>query len=70
MNNIFFFNYKVSILTEMARIFEGMNNVPMSVKYYRLIIHEDASHTEAIASIGLHNFYNDQPEIGLRYYRY
>ena len=54
----------------MARIFEGTNNIPMSVKYYRLISQEDASHTEAIASIGLHQFYNDQPEIALRYYRF
>ncbi|XP_023245530.1 tetratricopeptide repeat protein 8 [Copidosoma floridanum] len=59
----------VSILTEMARIFEGMHNVAMSVKYYKTIAQEDASHVEAIATIGLHNFYNDQPEIALRYYR-
>lgn len=64
-----YFANDVSILTEMARIFEGMNNVTMSVKYYKMIAHEDASNTEAIASIGLHHFYNDQPEIALRYYR-
>ncbi|OXU24111.1 hypothetical protein TSAR_010125 [Trichomalopsis sarcophagae] len=64
-----YFPNDVSVLTEMARIFEGMDNVAMSVKYYKAIAHEDASHTEAIASIGLHHFYNDQPEIALRYYR-
>lgn len=54
----------------MARIYEGTNNVTMSVKHYKIIAQEDASHAEAIASIGLHHFYNDQPEIALRYYRY
>ena len=53
----------------MARVFEGLNNANMSVKYYRMVVHEDSSNTEAIASIGLHNFYSDQPEIALRYYR-
>ncbi|XP_077255122.1 tetratricopeptide repeat protein 8 isoform X2 [Temnothorax americanus] len=59
----------VTILTEMGRIFESLNNATMSMKYYKLIAQEDASHTEAIASIGMHHFYNDQPELALRYYR-
>ncbi|XP_014238958.2 tetratricopeptide repeat protein 8 [Trichogramma pretiosum] len=64
-----YFPNDVSILCEMARVFEGLNNVTMSVKYYKIIAQEDASNTEAIASIGLHHFYNDQPEIAVRYYR-
>lgn len=53
----------------MARIFEGLNNMPMSMKYYKLVLQEDATHVEAIASTGMHHFYNDQPEVALRYYR-
>ncbi|KAG7203779.1 hypothetical protein KM043_013800 [Ampulex compressa] len=64
-----YFSNDVTILTEMGRIFEGLNNTAMSMKYYKMIAHEDASHTEAIASIGMHHFYNDQPELSLRYYR-
>ncbi|XP_024936761.1 tetratricopeptide repeat protein 8 isoform X2 [Cephus cinctus] len=64
-----YFSNDVTILTEMARVFEGLNNMPMSVKYYKMIVQEDASHTEGIASIGMHHFYNDQPELALRYYR-
>lgn len=60
---------QVTILTEMARVFEGLNNTTMSMKYYKLVLQEDAAHTEAIASIGMHHFYNDQPEMALRYYR-
>lgn len=65
-----YFANDVTILTEMGRIFEGLNNTTMSMKYYKVIAQEDASHTEAIASIGMHHFYNDQPELALRYYRY
>ncbi|XP_039313428.1 tetratricopeptide repeat protein 8 isoform X3 [Solenopsis invicta] len=64
-----YFANDVTILTEMGRIFEGLNNATMSMKYYKMIAQEDASHTEAIASIGMHHFYNDQPELALRYYR-
>lgn len=31
---------------------------------------EDAMNTEALACVAVHHFYNDQPEIALRYYRY
>ncbi|KAF7404735.1 tetratricopeptide repeat protein 8 [Vespula maculifrons] len=64
-----YFPNDVTILVEMGRIFEGLNNMSMSMKYYKLIAQEDASHTEAIASIGMHHFYNDQPELALRFYR-
>ncbi|XP_012140679.1 tetratricopeptide repeat protein 8 isoform X2 [Megachile rotundata] len=64
-----YFPNDVNILTEMGRIFDGLNNMSMSLKYYKIIVQEDASHTEAIASIGMHHFYSDQPELALRYYR-
>ncbi|XP_076665274.1 tetratricopeptide repeat protein 8 [Andrena cerasifolii] len=64
-----YFPNDVNILTEMGRIFDGLNNTTMSLKYYKIVAQEDASQTEAIASIGMHHFYNDQPELALRYYR-
>ncbi|CAG5100441.1 Similar to Ttc8: Tetratricopeptide repeat protein 8 (Mus musculus) [Cotesia congregata] len=64
-----YFPNDVTILTEMARVFEGLNSTTMSVKYYKMVAQEDAANSEAIASIGMHHFYNDQPELGLRYYR-
>ncbi|XP_053977839.1 tetratricopeptide repeat protein 8 [Hylaeus volcanicus] len=64
-----YFPNDVNILTEMGRVFDGLNNASMSLKYYKIVAQEDASHTEAIASIGMHHFYNDQPELALRYYR-
>lgn len=64
-----YFPNDVNVLTEMGRIFDGLNNTTMSLKYYKIVAQEDASQTEAIASIGMHHFYNDQPELALRYYR-
>ncbi|XP_050434000.1 tetratricopeptide repeat protein 8 [Adelges cooleyi] len=63
------FPQEVTLLMEMARIFEGLNNIPMSVKYYRETLDLDATDMESIACIGLHHFYSDQPEVSLRYYR-
>ncbi|XP_065207274.1 tetratricopeptide repeat protein 8-like [Planococcus citri] len=63
------FPNEVTIMTEMARIFEGLNNIPMSVKSYKEILREDATNMEAVACIGVHHFYTDQPDIGLRFYR-
>lgn len=59
------FNAHISV----SRIFEGINNIPLSVKYYREILHQDAMNVEAVACIAVHYFYSDQPELALRFYR-
>ncbi|XP_066260935.1 tetratricopeptide repeat protein 8 isoform X2 [Euwallacea similis] len=63
------FPQDVSIMTELARLTEALNESQASVKYYRSIVIEDATNTEAIACIGMYHFYNNQPELALRYYR-
>ncbi|ODN06000.1 Tetratricopeptide repeat protein 8 [Orchesella cincta] len=63
------FPLDVSLLTEMARIQEGLQNMSISVKLYRDILSQDSSNIEAIACIGMHHFYTDQPEVALRFYR-
>lgn len=60
----------VKIMTEQARILEGTGDSAQSVRVYRSIAIKDAMNIEAIASIAIHHFYNDQPEMALRYYRY
>nr|XP_023027853.1 tetratricopeptide repeat protein 8 [Leptinotarsa decemlineata] len=59
----------VSIMTELGRLAEALNDPSSSVKYYRNVVIEDAMNSEAIACIGLYHFYNNQPELALRYYR-
>ena len=46
------FPNEVSILTGMSRIYEGLGNLGLSTKYYKLILVEDAINVEAIACIG------------------
>ncbi|KAG6464732.1 hypothetical protein O3G_MSEX014691 [Manduca sexta] len=57
------------LLLEQARVHDEMGNTALAVKEYRLVAIEDPSNVEAIANIAMYNFYNDQPEIALRYYR-
>nr|CAI5831961.1 unnamed protein product [Callosobruchus analis] len=59
----------VSIMTELARLYEAVHDTAPSIRFYRSVVVEDAMNTEAIASIGMYHFYNNQPELALRYYR-
>lgn len=57
------------LLRYAARIHETMNEMDESIGLYRSILTYDAVDIEAIASIAMNEFYSDQPEIALRYYR-
>ncbi|XP_060803731.1 tetratricopeptide repeat protein 8 [Amyelois transitella] len=63
------FHESTPLILEQARIHDQMGNTTVAVKEYRLVAIEDPTNMEAIASIAMYNFYNDQPEIALRYYR-
>ena len=41
-----------------------------AVKFYKDVLHQDNMNIEAIACIGTHYFYTDQPEIALKFYRF
>ncbi|KAJ3218003.1 Tetratricopeptide repeat protein 8 [Dinochytrium kinnereticum] len=56
-------------LVSMARIHEELFDLQMSIKMYKKILHIDSSHVEALASLAANYFYDDQPEVALRYYR-
>ncbi|XP_068632664.1 tetratricopeptide repeat protein 8 [Battus philenor] len=63
------FHAYIPLLMEQAKIIEQMGNSAAAVKNYRMVALQDPSNTEAIANIAMYNFYNDQPEIAMRYYR-
>ncbi|XP_059085727.1 tetratricopeptide repeat protein 8-like isoform X3 [Tigriopus californicus] len=63
------FPNEISLLTGVARIYEAIGNLPLSAKYYKVILKDDAINVEAIACIGMNHFYADQPELSLRFYR-
>ena len=50
--------------------FQGMNDMNKAVIFYKDVLHQDNMSIEAIACIGTHYFYTDQPEIALKFYRY
>ena len=47
-----------------------MNRLERSVHEYKEVLKQDSSNVEAVACIGTYHFYNDQPEIALRFYRW
>ena len=57
------------LFTALARIHESLNDMDISVNYYKQVLKEDAMNVEAIACIGTHHFYADTPEIALCFYR-
>eukprot|EP00512_Aurantiochytrium_limacinum_P012009 CAMPEP_0171566610 /NCGR_PEP_ID=MMETSP0961-20121227/667_1 /TAXON_ID=87120 /ORGANISM="Aurantiochytrium limacinum, Strain ATCCMYA-1381" /LENGTH=473 /DNA_ID=CAMNT_0012120373 /DNA_START=246 /DNA_END=1667 /DNA_ORIENTATION=+ len=58
-----------AILTAKARAYEMINDAEKSLSTFKEVLRLDPSHIEAIASMGAHYFYSDQPEIALRFYR-
>ncbi|VDN06071.1 unnamed protein product [Thelazia callipaeda] len=63
------FRNDITLLTGLARVQEQLGDIEKSVETYKLVLEQDPSNIEAIACIATNYFYNDQPEIALRYYR-
>ena len=53
----------------LGRIHDALGNTEEALASFKNALHTDASCIEAIASLGAHFFYADQPEIALRFYR-
>lgn len=53
----------------LARIYEMINENDQSITLYKAILRTDSCNFEALACIGSHHFYLDQPEVSLRFYR-
>jgi len=60
---------EVSLMLGMARIYDALNDTPEGVKLYQKVLHFEASNPEALACLAANQFYSDQPELALRYYR-
>ena len=52
-----------------ARIQEMLNEYEVSMSLYKNVLNIDNCNFEAIACIGSHHFYSDQPEIALKFYK-
>jgi len=63
------FPFETSLLQGMARIHEGLGDLNECAKLYKEVLHSDNTNVEAIACLATNYFYNDQPEVALKYYR-
>ncbi|KAF2357594.1 Tetratricopeptide-like helical domain [Trinorchestia longiramus] len=68
-NGLDHFPQEVMLSTAIARIHEGLNDLPKAVTYYKDVLNSDSTNIEAIACIATNHFYSDQPELALRFYR-
>ncbi|KAJ3109117.1 Tetratricopeptide repeat protein 8 [Phlyctochytrium bullatum] len=59
----------VKPLELMARVYEELFDLQMSMKIYKKILNMDSAHEEALSSLAANYFYDDQPEVAMRYYR-
>ncbi|XP_014362470.2 tetratricopeptide repeat protein 8 [Papilio machaon] len=66
---LFVFHESTPLLMEQARINEQIGSSDVAVKDFRKVAIQDPFNMEAVANIAMYNFYNDQPEIAMRYYR-
>ncbi|UJR30893.1 hypothetical protein I4U23_018403 [Adineta vaga] len=57
------------LVQAIARIHEGLNDIPQSIEHYRQVLKLNNTNIEATACIAANHFYNDQPEIALKFYR-
>ncbi|XP_034317339.1 tetratricopeptide repeat protein 8 isoform X2 [Magallana gigas] len=63
------FQGETTLMTGIARIYEGMNDMDNAVKFYKDVLYYDSMYVEAIACIATNHFYTDQPEVALKFYR-
>jgi len=59
----------VSLLLGMSRCHDSVNNFEEALSLYKRVTQLEPSNVEALACLANDHFYNDQPEIALRYYR-
>ncbi|VDP37626.1 unnamed protein product, partial [Schistosoma mattheei] len=63
------FPHDIDLLTGKARIYQKLSNASQSVALYKEISQIDDMNVESLASIAMHYFYEDEPEVSLKYYR-
>eukprot|EP00771_Trimastix_marina_P003213 gnl/Trimastix_PCT/4429.p1 GENE.gnl/Trimastix_PCT/4429~~gnl/Trimastix_PCT/4429.p1 ORF type:complete len:504 (-),score=119.31 gnl/Trimastix_PCT/4429:118-1629(-) len=59
----------VSLQIGIARVYEAIGDEACEQQWYRKVLQFDASNVEAIACLGAHHFYSDQPELSIRFFR-
>eukprot|EP00708_Paratrimastix_pyriformis_P002694 GAFH01001446.1.p1 GENE.GAFH01001446.1~~GAFH01001446.1.p1 ORF type:complete len:500 (+),score=205.90 GAFH01001446.1:113-1612(+) len=59
----------IQLLLGIAHVHDAINDIPKAEIAYKKVLLQDSSNVEAIACLGAHHFYADQPEIAIRFFR-
>lgn len=57
-------------MTSLILLFQQLGELTKSIDYYKEILVQEANNVEAIACVGNHFFYSDQPELAVKFYRW
>ncbi|KAJ1480123.1 hypothetical protein T484DRAFT_1811718 [Baffinella frigidus] len=60
---------KAVTVYKQARVHDAVNAADKAVTVYKQVLSLDASNVESVACLASFQFYSDQPEVALRYYR-
>ena len=60
--------HEISLLLGIGRIHDMLNDALKAVEIYRKVLFLESINLEAVASVASYHFYNDQPEVALRFY--
>lgn len=63
------FNAEPRLILGIARIHDMLNDQDQAISSYKRVLALDSTNVEAVACLGAHYFYSDQPEMAIRYYR-
>ena len=63
------FREESRVIIGIARIYDMLNDLENSSKAYKMVLEYDAGNIEAMACLAANHFYEDGPEVALRYYR-
>jgi len=63
------FPHETMLLVAAARVHDQLNQADEGVVLYKQVLALEASNVESLACLASYQFYSDQPEIALRYYR-
>ena len=63
------FPHEPQLMLAAARVHEALNQSARAVEFHKRVLALEASNVESLACLAAFQFYSDQPEVALRYYR-
>ncbi|XP_046387308.1 tetratricopeptide repeat protein 8 [Ischnura elegans] len=60
----------ITLLIEIARLYEALGDEEMSIKFYKDVLQNDPVNIEALACMAAYYYYKEQPDMAMQFYRH